>query len=75
MERLLADPANPLLTRAYQERYFPGSTFKVVTAAAGLESGLVTPENAVVPGHRRVHAAPHDPSDQQLQRRHLRRHC
>ncbi|HTO00926.1 MAG TPA: penicillin-binding transpeptidase domain-containing protein [Microthrixaceae bacterium] len=34
--------AKPLRSRAYQERYFPGSTFKVVTAAAGLESGKVT---------------------------------
>lgn len=37
-----AAPSKPLLSRAYQERYFPGSTFKVVTATAGLASGTVT---------------------------------
>ena len=37
-----AAPGKPLLSRAYQERYFPGSTFKIVTATAGLESGRVT---------------------------------
>lgn len=36
-ERLNDDPAKPLLARSYRERYFPGSTFKVVTAAAALE--------------------------------------
>lgn len=34
---LTADPNKPLLPRAYRERYFPGSTFKVVTSAAVLE--------------------------------------
>lgn len=34
--------SRPLRSRAYQERYFPGSTFKVVTAAAGVTSGEVT---------------------------------
>ena len=33
---LLEAPGNPLLPRAYRERYFPGSTFKMVTAAAAL---------------------------------------
>ncbi|HPU38326.1 MAG TPA: penicillin-binding transpeptidase domain-containing protein [Microthrixaceae bacterium] len=35
-------PTKPLLPKAYRERYFPGSTFKVVTATAGLTSGAVT---------------------------------
>ncbi|MEZ7960880.1 MAG: penicillin-binding transpeptidase domain-containing protein [Ilumatobacter sp.] len=35
---------NPLLANAYQERYMPGSTFKVITAGIGLESGVLTRE-------------------------------
>ena len=36
-DALVADPAKPLLPRAYRETFSPGSTFKVVTAAAALE--------------------------------------
>jgi penicillin-binding protein A len=39
-----ADPAKPDLARAYRERYPPGSTFKVITASTGLNTGTVTPE-------------------------------
>lgn len=40
-QNLLADPDNPLLPRSYREVYFPGSTFKMVTAAAAIEEGIV----------------------------------
>ena len=44
-----ASPDKPLLSRAYQDRFFPGSTFKVVTASAGLTSGKVTETEPVYP--------------------------
>jgi peptidoglycan glycosyltransferase len=40
---LQADPALPLLPRATQGRYVPGSVFKIVTAIAGIGSGAITP--------------------------------
>lgn len=38
--QLLEAPGNPLLPKAYRERYFPGSTFKMVTAAAVLSNPI-----------------------------------
>ncbi|MCA9736455.1 MAG: penicillin-binding protein 2 [Gemmatimonadota bacterium] len=41
---LNGDPNRPLYNRATQGLYAPASTFKLATAAVGLELGLVTPE-------------------------------
>ncbi|WP_190013361.1 penicillin-binding transpeptidase domain-containing protein [Streptomyces lucensis] len=40
--RLIHDPEKPMLNRAVRQTYPPGSTFKVVTAAAALDAGVVT---------------------------------
>ncbi|MBK3581528.1 penicillin-binding protein 2 [Streptomyces sp. MBT65] len=45
-DRLNADPNKPMLNRAVRQTYPPGSTFKVVTAAAALDAGVVTDLNA-----------------------------
>ena len=45
--RLNTDPNKPLLNRTTQELYPPGSTFKVVTATAALDSGKVKPETVI----------------------------
>jgi len=39
---LLDDPNRPLLNRAISGQYAPGSTFKMVTATAGLQEGKIT---------------------------------
>ena len=38
---LTGDPGNPLLNRAIQAQWAPGSTFKPIVALAGLESGSI----------------------------------
>lgn len=41
---LLDDPRRPLVRRATEGLYPPGSTFKIVTASAGLQAGMVEPD-------------------------------
>jgi peptidoglycan glycosyltransferase len=42
------DPAKPSLPRAYRERYPPGSTFKVVTTAGAIDTGIA-PADRIYP--------------------------
>lgn len=41
------DVSKPLVNKAIQTSYSPGSIFKMVTAIAGLESGVITPKTVI----------------------------
>jgi peptidoglycan glycosyltransferase len=45
--KLIADTANPALDRALNQTYPPGSTFKLITAAAALSTGSYTPTTVI----------------------------
>lgn len=47
VERLLADPARPLLHRAFTEVHAPGSIFKPIVGLAALQEGVATPETKI----------------------------
>lgn len=47
LAEVLADPGNPLLNRATQSAYPPGSVFKIPVMGAALLSGLYTPETVI----------------------------
>jgi penicillin-binding protein 2 len=46
-EKLHNNPLNPLSNRAISGQYPPGSTYKLIVAAAALEEGIITPETRV----------------------------
>jgi peptidoglycan glycosyltransferase len=60
LEKLNANEVeHPLVDRGVFSRYPPGSTFKVVTAAAALDSGTITPDTAIdAPGSLDVQGQP-----------------
>ena len=47
-QKLQAAEGDPLINKAIRGQYPPGSTFKIVTALAGLTSGAITPETRVI---------------------------
>ncbi len=51
-QSLVEHPGHPMTNRAIMAQYPPGSTYKIVTAVAGLEEGIITKDTAVFcPGH------------------------
>jgi len=55
---LLNDPDDPLLAKSFRELFFPGSTFKLVTAAAALDLGGITLTDPVWPDTDRYEPLP-----------------
>lgn len=45
--RLMNDPSHPLYNRAIQSVYPPGSTFKIIVSLAGLETGIIKPDEKI----------------------------
>ncbi|MBC8286077.1 MAG: penicillin-binding protein 2 [Nitrospinae bacterium] len=52
---LVTDEWHPLQNRSVNGQYPPGSTYKIVTALAGLEEGVIKPDTSIFcPGHFRL---------------------
>ena len=52
---LLQDKRKPLVSKSVQGAYPPGSTFKMITAIAALEAGIIDEKTTVVcPGHLEI---------------------
>lgn len=56
-QALIEDDHRPLVSKSVQGAYPPGSTFKMITALAALEAGVVSPEDTFrCNGHLEVHS-------------------
>jgi penicillin-binding protein 2 len=54
-QALIEDPYHPLINRATQGAYPPGSVFKIITALAALEEGVISPDTSFnCPGNYRL---------------------
>jgi len=47
VEKILTDPDNPLFNRVISGTYPPGSTFKIITATASLETGAISKDSKI----------------------------
>ena len=47
IDTISANPSKPLINHATQQRNAPGSTFKMVTAAAGISEGVITTTDTI----------------------------
>lgn len=47
LNKIYNDPSSPSLYRAFNERRAPGSTFKMITAVAGLEENYINPTTTI----------------------------
>ena len=53
-DSLISNPFRPMSNRAIQGEYPPGSTYKIITALAGLEEGVIDDQTLLnCPGHYR----------------------
>ena len=53
-QAMLDNPLHPLINKIVQGQYPPGSTYKLVTATAGLAERVITPDSIIYcPGHYR----------------------
>ncbi len=47
IKEILSNPQKPLINKAYQSSYPPGSVFKIVTAVVALEKGVITSKTKI----------------------------
>ena len=67
-KQLLADPSQPLLNRAINATFPPGSTFKIVTSSTAFSTGRYNPDTRVYAPTNLKLPQHHQPADQLRQR-------